>query len=104
MLKSENIVRVMDVMESSNNYYIVQELCDSDLEKHLKIKRKLPEEEAIQFLKQICNGFITLTKEGIVHRLSFFDSEISSQPIYLSARELSKLVISALLRKTSQNG
>lgn len=36
MLKSENIVRVMDVMESSHNYYIIQEICDSDLEKYLE--------------------------------------------------------------------
>ena len=28
---SENCVRCIDVMESSNNYYVVQELCDSDL-------------------------------------------------------------------------
>lgn len=31
MIKSDNIVKVMDVMESSNNYYIIQEICDSDL-------------------------------------------------------------------------
>jgi len=31
LLKSENIVRMLDVMESSHNYYIIQEICDSDL-------------------------------------------------------------------------
>ena len=35
---SENIVQLYDVMESSNNYYIIQELCDGDLEHYLKAK------------------------------------------------------------------
>lgn len=55
-------------MESSNNYYIIQELCDSDLEKFLKVKHTLPEQQALTFLTQICNGFISLAREGIVHR------------------------------------
>jgi hypothetical protein len=36
-VKSKNIVAVYDVMESANNYYIIQELCDSDLEKYLRV-------------------------------------------------------------------
>lgn len=35
-VKSENIVSFFDVMESSKNYYIVQELCDGDLSSVLK--------------------------------------------------------------------
>ena len=31
MLRADNIVRIMDVMKSRNNYYIVQEMCDLDL-------------------------------------------------------------------------
>lgn len=34
-LKSENIVGFFDVLMSNHNYYIVQELCDSDLEKYM---------------------------------------------------------------------
>lgn len=30
-IQSTNIVKLFDVLESSHNYYIVQELCDSDL-------------------------------------------------------------------------
>jgi len=36
VLKSPNIVELFDVMESNNNYYIIQELCDIDLEHYLK--------------------------------------------------------------------
>jgi len=51
----------MDEMESSNNYYIIQELCDGDLEHYMK-SRKLSEAESIAFLKQICNGLLSLVK------------------------------------------
>ncbi len=34
-LKSVNVVGFFDVLVSDNNYYIVQELCDSDLERYL---------------------------------------------------------------------
>ena len=30
-VQSQNIVGFLDVMESSKNYYIIQELCDGDL-------------------------------------------------------------------------
>lgn len=61
----------MDVMESSHNYYIIQEICDSDLEKYIGQHPKIPENEATTLLRQICNGFIALVKEGIVHRFHF---------------------------------
>lgn len=68
LLKSENVVHVLDVMESSHNYYIIQELCDSDLQHFLVDSPKLTEPQALALLKQICNGFLALVKEGIVHR------------------------------------
>jgi serine/threonine protein kinase len=61
-------VAVYDVMESANNYYIIQELCDSDLEKYLKVTPYTPEAKAIDILKQIVNGFLSLVREGIIHR------------------------------------
>lgn len=36
LLKSENVVKVLDVMESSHNYYIIQEICDNDLEHYIE--------------------------------------------------------------------
>lgn len=68
LVKSENIVKVLDVMESSHNYYIIQEICDSDLEKYIKQHGQLSEDHATDILRQICNGFMALVKEGIVHR------------------------------------
>ena len=69
-IKSANVVGFFDVLESKHNYYIVQELCDNDLEKLLKAHagEKLSEEQAVSYLTEICNGFLTLVREGIVHR------------------------------------
>ena len=55
-------------MESSSNYYIVQELCDGDLSSIMKKGVPVPEDEAREYLLQIVNGFLALVKEGIIHR------------------------------------
>lgn len=70
------MVRVLDVMESSHNYYIIQEICDSDLDKYMHTHQQISESEAIGLLKQICNGFIALVREGIVHRYSYGNAAI----------------------------
>ena len=67
-VKSDNIVGFFDVMESSKNYYIVQELCDGDLSSIVKPGKIVPEQEAKGYLLQICNGFLALVREGIIHR------------------------------------
>lgn len=103
LLKSENVVKVLDVMESSHNYYIIQEICDNDLEKYLAKTPKLHEGEAINFLKQICNGFMSLVKEGIVHRYPLPHAETSSPPTSCSAKAQSRSVTLVSPRRTSQN-
>ncbi|CAD8048740.1 unnamed protein product [Paramecium primaurelia] len=68
-LKSPNIVQLLDVMETSNNYYIVQEFCDGgDFDEFLKKKKNLTEKEAIKFLVDVLTGFTQLIKNGIIHR------------------------------------
>lgn len=62
-LKSPNIVGFLDVMESENYYYIVQEFCNGgDLKGVMTKKGPMPETEAINYLTQICNGFVELIK------------------------------------------
>lgn len=67
-VKCENVVGFLDVMESSKNYYIVQELCEGDLTSIMKPGKPIPEQEARTYLLQICNGFLSLVREGIIHR------------------------------------
>ena len=67
-VKSENIVGFFDVMESSKNYYIIQELCDGDFNSIMKSGHPIEEETAKGYLLQIAKGFLTLVREGIIHR------------------------------------
>ena len=73
-------------MESSHNYYIIQELCDGDLEKCLEKETKFTEERAIELLKEICNGFLSLVREGVVHRYvsSLFYRDLKPANLMLS--------------------
>lgn len=47
-----NIMHLYELMESSNNFYLVLQYCNNgDMEEYLKKKNRLAEEEAIYFLK-----------------------------------------------------
>lgn len=53
-----NIVKMLDIYQTNNNMYIVTEYCgDGDLNSYLKKKKKVPENEAIEFLREIVSGF-----------------------------------------------
>jgi serine/threonine protein kinase len=65
---SPNIVVFIEMMESSNYYYLIIELCDNDLTKIMTKGSIYPEEDSVGWLKQICNGMVTIVKEGIIHR------------------------------------
>ncbi|CAD8170006.1 unnamed protein product [Paramecium octaurelia] len=67
-LHSKNIVRLLDVCENQQNYYLIQEFCQQgDLRKILK-QKQLEEQEAIRILHDILSGYQILLKNGIVHR------------------------------------
>ena len=56
-------------METSNNYYIIQEFCDSgDLQRTFKKSCPIEEKEAIKIWIDLLEGFIELVKKGIIHR------------------------------------
>lgn len=68
-LKSVNIVQLYDVLETTNNYYIVCEYCNQgDFRKYLKQNKRLNEDQAKKVLVDILSGFIELVKNGIIHR------------------------------------
>jgi serine/threonine-protein kinase ULK/ATG1 len=62
-------VRLLDVYQTSNNMYIVTELCEEgDLRNYLKKRRKLTEGEAVNFLRDIMRGFEYMNALDIMHR------------------------------------
>lgn len=64
-----NIIKLYDIRKTTNNIYLIIEYCnEGDLMQHLKARGRLTEEETIEFLVQILNGFKTLVKNNIMHR------------------------------------
>lgn len=57
-LVNQHIVRFVDVLVTPNNCYVIQELCDGgDLKSVLRIAKRLPEDRAIEYLRDICIGY-----------------------------------------------
>jgi calcium-dependent protein kinase len=68
-LKHSNIVELYDVLNTSSNYYLVQEYCDQgDLQKMLKLRKSLPDREILGLIADLVSGFTELIKQGVVHR------------------------------------
>lgn len=64
-----NVLQLIELHESANNYYIVMDFCNKgDLDGYLRKRRHLSEREAIYFFKQIMNGFRALHRAKVMHR------------------------------------
>ena len=69
-LDSPNIIKLLEVHETSNNVYIFQELAaDGTLKSLMKnYPNGMDDAVAIKYIKQLVNGFGELSKNGIIHR------------------------------------
>ena len=64
-----NIIKLYDLKKTSHNFYLILEFCnEGDMSQYLKQKKWLTEDEAVDYLIQILNGFKTLVKNNIIHR------------------------------------
>eukprot|EP00828_Plagiopyla_frontata_P041154 TRINITY_DN5778_c0_g3_i8.p1 TRINITY_DN5778_c0_g3~~TRINITY_DN5778_c0_g3_i8.p1 ORF type:complete len:585 (-),score=89.31 TRINITY_DN5778_c0_g3_i8:211-1893(-) len=68
-IDNENIIKLIDYLESQSTCYIIMEFCNQgDLESLLKKQNHLCEDEAITHFQEILNGFQCLHKNNIIHR------------------------------------
>jgi serine/threonine protein kinase len=68
-IRHPNIMHLYELLETTNNYYLVLDYCCSgDLENYVKKHEGLGEAEAVYLLMQIMNGFKELHKHKIMHR------------------------------------
>ena len=65
----ENSVKLYDFFEDEINYYLIMELCDTDLDTILSKKKKgFNEMEIFLILKQFNNILIKMHENNIIHR------------------------------------
>ncbi len=66
-LNHPNIIRIYDVFEENNTAYYVMEYIDNSLSDYLNEKGRLPEHEAIRYIKQIADALAYIHEQKINH-------------------------------------
>ncbi|CAD8199038.1 unnamed protein product [Paramecium octaurelia] len=69
-INNQHVVRLVQYLESANQCYIVLEYCNSgDFEQLWQSRnKKIPENEAINYMKQVLAGMQALHEKNILHR------------------------------------
>eukprot|EP00919_Chromeraceae_sp_WS-2016_P037526 GHVR01089589.1.p1 GENE.GHVR01089589.1~~GHVR01089589.1.p1 ORF type:complete len:150 (-),score=6.19 GHVR01089589.1:1558-2007(-) len=67
-LNHKNIVKLYDIVTTTNSIYLIMEYCSGGDLKHYCRNKKFNEEEVNDIIKQIVNGFKEIVKMGIIHR------------------------------------
>ena len=86
-VSSENIVKLIDVQKTENNFYLILEYCPGgDLGKFLKDNGPVNESIAQRWIQQIVEGFKVLQKKNIIHR------DLKTQNILLTEKNTSAIL------------
>ena len=68
-IKHENVISAYDVVDEDNMHYIVMEYLEGEsLNKYIKQKGRLSNEETISLSLKIAHGILAAHKKGIIHR------------------------------------
>lgn len=68
-LSHPNIAKLYGFFADAENMYLILEMCcDGMLYSVIKEKRRLPEPEAKQIIRNFCNGTEFLHRQRIIHR------------------------------------
>jgi len=88
-IENENSVKVKDVIDSNDYFYIIMEYCEYNLETYLKkrIKKGFSVENIKDILMQLNNTLKLMTKENIIHR------DLKPSNILISFEEKDKSLI-----------
>ncbi|XP_064594721.1 hormonally up-regulated neu tumor-associated kinase homolog A-like [Liolophura sinensis] len=69
MVHHPNIIRLYEIMETENSYYLVTELCrGGDFMEYICQKKRLNEKEVKKYIRQIISAVDYLHRLGILHR------------------------------------
>ena len=100
-IKHENVISAYDVVDEDNMHYIVMEYVEGKtLNKYIKEKGKLSNEETISISLKIARGLLAAHKKGIIHR------DIKPQNIVISDKNNVKITdfgIARAITSTTRN-
>ena len=100
-IKQENVISAYDVVDEGNMHYIVMEYFDgTTLNKYIKQKGKLSNEETINISIQVAKGIQAAHKKGIIHR------DIKPQNIVMNDKGVAKITdfgIARAITSTTKN-
>ncbi len=100
-IRQENVISAFDVVDEGNMHYIVMEYIDgTTLNKYIKQKGKLSNEETISISLQVAKGIKAAHKKGIIHR------DIKPQNIVINDNGIVKITdfgIARAITSTTKN-
>ena len=68
-IRHPNVIKLLEVIETDNSYYLVTELCSGgELMQHIYKQNYLEEGEVRKFIQQIVSAIDHLHKCNIIHR------------------------------------
>ena len=87
-IKHQNVVRFIDFFETEYALFFVIEYCNNgDLSQYLKSKIRIPEKEALDYLKQLISAFQVLNAHKIMHR------DLKLENILLNKTETNEIIM-----------
>ena len=100
-IRQENVISAYDVVDEDNMHYIVMEYIEGiTLNKYIKQKGKLSNEETINISIQVAKGIQAAHKKGIIHR------DIKPQNIVINDKGIAKITdfgIARAITSTTKN-
>ena len=100
-IKQENVISAYDVVDEDNMHYIVMEYVEGKtLNKYIKEKGKLTNEETVHLSLQIAKGIKAAHEKGIIHR------DIKPQNIVINNNGIAKITdfgIARAITSTTKN-
>ena len=100
-IRQENVISAFDVVDEDNMHYIVMEYIEgTTLNKYIKQKGKLSNEETINISLQVAKGIRAAHKKGIIHR------DIKPQNIVINNDGVAKITdfgIARAITSTTKN-
>ncbi len=94
-----NVIRVFDLGVAEGLRFITMEYVEGrDLKSVIELRKKLPPDEAVEILSQICEGLGAAHSEGVVHR------DLKPQNVLISAGNRVRIVDFGLARSFEDTG